>query len=205
LGGDLSKYREFRLGSDLATVAKQAGESPAQAKSIHVRPALIQELEWRPQPVGAMTQRGAVQGVVFGFYNGELYRIAVKYDRYEIEGLTAEDLVEAISVLYGTAATPLAAAKVAEDDYGERNDVIARWQDSQYRFDLIRSSYGPSYMLVGVLKRLESQVQNALLEAKRLDDKEAPQREAARIASEGLASKARLEQLRQVNRPKFRP
>jgi hypothetical protein len=47
--GDLSTYRNFQLGTDLATVAKQAGEDPSQANVIHRRPALIQELEWRPQ------------------------------------------------------------------------------------------------------------------------------------------------------------
>ena len=52
LAGDLSKYREFQLGTDLPTVAKQVGASPSQAKVIHRRPVLIQELEWRPQPLG---------------------------------------------------------------------------------------------------------------------------------------------------------
>ena len=44
---DLSKYRDFQLGTDLPTIAKQVGASPSQAKAIHRRPALIQELEWR--------------------------------------------------------------------------------------------------------------------------------------------------------------
>ena len=38
--GDLSRYRNFALGSDLATVAKQAAADPSQAKMIHSRPAL---------------------------------------------------------------------------------------------------------------------------------------------------------------------
>jgi hypothetical protein len=53
---DLSRYRNFELGSDLATVAKQAAADPSQAKVIHSRPALIQELNWRPQPLGASSQ-----------------------------------------------------------------------------------------------------------------------------------------------------
>ena len=36
--GDLSRYRNFELGSDLATVAKQAAEDPSQAKVIDSRP-----------------------------------------------------------------------------------------------------------------------------------------------------------------------
>jgi hypothetical protein len=78
---DLSKYRNFRLGTDLGTIAKQVGASPSQAKVIHRRPALIQELEWRPQPLGPSSQTESAQEVVFSFYGGELFRIAINYDR----------------------------------------------------------------------------------------------------------------------------
>ena len=57
--GDLSKYRNFQLGTDLSTVAKQTGVNPSEAKVIHRRPALIQELEWRPQPLGLIFRNGA--------------------------------------------------------------------------------------------------------------------------------------------------
>jgi hypothetical protein len=82
--------------------------------------------------------------------------------------------------------------------------VVARWQDPQYRFELVRSSYGPSFSLIAVLKKLEAPAQAAILEASRLDDQEAPQRDAARVASEEEAAKAKLQQARLVNKPKFR-
>lgn len=206
LPGDLSKYREFQLGTDLPAVAKQAGMSPSQAKTIHLRPALIQELTWRPQPLGWSPQTEPVSQVAFNFYNGELYRIVVSYDRYETEGLTTGDIVGAISVKYGIPTkTPAPAAKEAPDAYGSQEDVLAEWQDSQFRFDLIRSSYGPTYSLIGVLKKLEAAAQAATVEAKRLDDQEAPQRDAARIASEEEAVKVKLEKARAVNKPNFRP
>ena len=50
LPGDLSKYRNYELGTDLSTVAGQTDANPSQAKVIHSRPVLIQQLEWRPQP-----------------------------------------------------------------------------------------------------------------------------------------------------------
>lgn len=205
LAGDLSRYRNFELGSDLATVAKQAAADPSQAKVIHSRPALIQELEWRPQPLGPSAQTEPAQGVVFRFYDGELFRIVVEYDRYETEGLTVADLVEAISATYGPAGKPTTAVKIAPDIYGDQDEPLAQWQDSQYRFDLIRSSYGPTFRLVGVMKRLEAPAEAATLEAKRLDDLEAPQRDAARLASEEDAAKTKLEKARLVNKPKFRP
>src|SRR2546423_7066323 len=46
---DLSRYREFRLGMNLLAVANQADMQPSEARVIHQRPAVIQELEWRPQ------------------------------------------------------------------------------------------------------------------------------------------------------------
>src|SRR5689334_6552509 len=85
---DLSKYRSFAFGADLPSVAGQIGSSASQAKLIHTRPALIQELEWRPQPLGPSTRKDSASDVVFGFLGGALYRIEVRYDRYEVEGLT---------------------------------------------------------------------------------------------------------------------
>ena len=203
--GDLSRYRNFELGSDLATVAKQAAAEPSQAKVIHSRPALIQDLEWRPQPLGASSRTESVQEVLFSFYDGQLFRIKVDYDRYQTEGLSVDDFVDALSAAYGPAAKPAAGANVAQGSYGDQEEIVARWQDSQYRFDLIRLSYGPTYRLVGLMKKLEAPAEAATVEAKRLDDQEAPQREAARLASEEDAAKAKLEKARLVNKPKFRP
>ena len=205
LTGDLSKYRNFQLGSDLSTVLKQAEASPSQVTVVHRRPALMQELEWRPRPLGPSSNTEAVKVVVFSFYNGELFRIAVDYDRYETEGLTASDFVDAISATYGPAAKPAVPPTAATGSYGDQEETLAQWQDSQYRFDLIRSSYGPAFRLVGVLKRLEAPALAAALEAKRLDDQEAPQRDAARLASEEEATKTKLEKARLANKPNFRP
>src|SRR3989442_6712581 len=46
---DLSRYREFQFGMSLPAIAKHAGLEPSQAKVIHQRPALIQELNWRSE------------------------------------------------------------------------------------------------------------------------------------------------------------
>lgn len=203
--GELSKYRNLEFGTSLATVAKHAGADPSQAKLIHRRPALIQELAWRPQLLGISSQTEPVQEVLFSFYDGELFRIEVDYDHYQTEGLTVDDLVDAISATYGPAAKPAAPAKVVPGSYGSQDEIVAQWQDSQYRFDLIRISYGPTFRLIGVMKRLEAPAQAATLEAKRLEDLEAPQREAARLATEEEAAKTKLEKARLVNKPKFRP
>ncbi len=205
LAADLSRYRDFALGTDLATIAKQTDTSVSQAKVIHSRPALIQELEWSPQPLGPSSKTESAKAVVFSFYNGKLFRVAVSYDRYKIEGLTPQDFVDTISEIYGVATRPDAPAAITPAPYGDRREVLARWQDSQYRFDLIRSSYEPVFTLVGTMKSLEISAQAAAAESKQLDDQEAPQRDAARLASEELAAKTRLEQARLANKAKFRP
>jgi len=202
---DLSRYRTFQLGTDLPSIARQVDSSPSQATVIHRRPALIQELEWRPQPLGSSSQPEAAREVVFSFYNGELLQIAISYDRYETEGMTTDDLIEAISATYGIAEKPTAAAAAVPGRYGDQEEIVARWQDSQYCFDLVRASYGPSFRLIGVLKSLQAPLQAAIIEAKRLDDREAPQRDAARKADEKEAERDKLAKARLVNKPKFRP
>ena len=45
---DLSRYREFQLGMSLVAVAQQAGIT-AEARLLHQRPEVIQELTWQPR------------------------------------------------------------------------------------------------------------------------------------------------------------
>jgi hypothetical protein len=201
---DLSKYRDFRLGADLAAIVKQTGATPSQIKVVDGRPALVQELAWRPRLLGS-SSTDSVQEVAFTFFNGALFRIVVQYDRYKTEGMTAADMIDAISAAYGSATIPTALTHAQPGNSGDPEETLAHWQDSQYRFDLIRSSYGPTFRLVGVLKKLEAPAQAAAVEAKRLDDQEAPQRDAARAVTEAQEAQAKLEKARLLNKPNFRP
>lgn len=201
---DLSRYRDFQLGTDLSVVARQANVDPSEAKLLHARPALIQELEWRPQVLGS-TSRSDPQEVTFTFYDGRLFRVVVDYDSYQTEGMTDEDMLAAFLAHYGISEELSSPAQQTLGVYGDREQIVARWQDARYRFELSRSSYGPTFKLVGVLKTVEAQVDAALLEAKRLDDQEAPQREAARLAAEAAAAKVKAAKARLINKPKFQP
>ena len=101
---DLSRYREFQLGMNLLAVAKQIDARPSEVKVIHQRPAVIQELEWRPRlALASSREAGSVNEVLFTFYNGELFRMVVSYDQQRTEGLTDQDMIEAISATYGIA------------------------------------------------------------------------------------------------------
>jgi hypothetical protein len=47
-GEDLSSYRSFRIGTNLATVAEQVHMDPTKAQIVYERPALIQQFTWWP-------------------------------------------------------------------------------------------------------------------------------------------------------------
>src|SRR4029453_8951281 len=83
------RYRDFELGSDLSAVAALASTTPSQAKFIHQRPAVIQDLEWRPRYFSGSETLGTepVAVVMFNFYNDQLFRIIVDYDRHRTEGM----------------------------------------------------------------------------------------------------------------------
>src|SRR5258705_11723714 len=89
LAGDLSRYRDFQLGMDLHALEKQAEMKTSEAKMVHQRPAVMQDLEWRPRGFPARTaESDPVKDVLLSFYNGQLFRIVANYDRYRTEGMT---------------------------------------------------------------------------------------------------------------------
>ncbi len=205
---DLSRYREFQLGMNLLAVAKQADMKPSEARAIHQRPAVIQELEWRlPRSLDSSPQADPVKEVLFSFCDGELFRMVVHYDQYRTEGLSDEDMVEAISAKYGTATRP--AAKIilfsSFQVYNDSEKVIARWEDSQYSFNLFRSSYQPTFGMLVFSKRLDALARAAIVEAIRLDEQEAPQREIERQKKQDEQDHAAQEKARLVNKLAFRP
>jgi len=205
---DLSRYREFRLGTSLSAVAKQADVVPSEARMVHQRPAVIQELEWRPQgSLSSSPQADPVSEVLFSFYNGELFRMVVNYNRHKTEGLTDEDMVEAISAKYGTATRPEAKIVLFSSFqvYDDSEKVIARWEDPQYSFNLFRSSYQPTFGMLVFSKQLDALAQAAIVEAIRLDEQEAPQRELERQKKEDGDSRAEQDKVRLVNKTALRP
>jgi len=204
--GDLSSYRELQFGMSLAAAAKQLGSTPADARLVHQRPALIQEIDWQPPStiVAALAKADPVREATLCFFNGQLYRIVVTYDRYRIEGMTAEDLVDAISATYGPATKP--AAEIGfHSIYGETAPVLARWQDAEYSYNLVRIGDQSGFALILYSKRLELLAQAAITEAVRLDALEAPQREIAQQKKHDQDEGLVLEKARSLNKPNFRP
>jgi len=203
-GQDLSKYRNFSFGMSLVELSKQVDPQPLHTKLIHKRPAVIQEVTWWPQESSASSLPAEpVWQVLFTFYNGELYRILVTYDPQATKGLRMEDMVEAISAQYGTGTTPDAQISFPTNElYRSTEKVLARWEDSQYSFNLFRSSFLNSFGLVMFSKGLDAKVRTALAESVKLEGQEDdPQKEIERRKKEA----DNLELARQMSRKTFRP
>lgn len=204
--GELSKYRGFRLGMDIQTVARLTKSEPSRTKVLHRKPALLQEMEWHPQfLLDASSQLDPVRSGVFSFYDGSLYRVLITYDDSKTEGLTAEDMTDALAAVYGTAAHPVADMTVTSEGIEENASVLAQWEDPDSLLRLIRISYRGRMALLLTGKRFDAMAAQAVAEAKRLEDREAPQRDAARHKHEATDQQSSLAKARAVNKPNFRP
>jgi hypothetical protein len=206
----LAQYRNFALGSDLASVSTLAGVAASEAKTIHQRPAVLQDLEWRPSrwTLGSTAaSTDPVEQVVFSFYNDQLFRMVVDYGRSRTEGMTDADMIEAISVLYGTPVNRIpGTARVASRVETESGSPVARWGDADHAAVLYRtSSYRNAFRLIVNDSPLEDLARKAQTEAMRLDQQEAPSREIARQQKERDDGRAASEKARIENKESFRP
>lgn len=209
-GQGLAQYRNFALGSDLAAVCDRAGVAASEAKTIHERPAVLQDLEWRPSRwIGGSTSVSTdpVEQVLFSFYNNQLFRIVVDYNNDRTEGMTESDMIDALSAVYGAPVKRTAGAgRVVSRVETESGSPLARWGDDQYAVVLYRnSSYHQTFRLVVTAPALDDLARKALVQAARMDEQEAPQREVARQKKERDDGRAVAEKARTANKATFRP
>ena len=108
--------------------------------------------------VGSSPQTDPVKTILFSFYNGDLFRIVVNYDRDETQGLTTNDMIEALSAKYGTA-THLGSTETASSSSQIFNDgalLIGRWEDAQYSFNLYHSTYQATFEMIAFSKKMNA-------------------------------------------------
>ena len=164
---DMSRYRVYALESSLDSVIAASGARSADAKTLHERPATIQELQWRAPYVGSGdTLADPVREIAFTFYNDALYQVIVNYDRDRTEGLTNNDIIESISAAYGVPA--LATARTRTSPPAEAfpdGIVLARWETAESLVTLIRGSYTPEFQLILISKPLSTRARSAIREA----------------------------------------
>ena len=150
---DLSKYRQFSLGTSLAEVSKQIDQHPQDAVVIQQGPAMIQQLEWWPVSLNILTWPEPVQRVSFSFYNHTLYKIVADYGSDATVGLTAADMIAAISAAYGPVNKAGAKAGLPSGAAYGAAEPIACWEDLQYSATLSRESFLNSFQMIVLAKR----------------------------------------------------
>ncbi|HET9191867.1 MAG TPA: hypothetical protein VFO21_03250 [Vicinamibacterales bacterium] len=206
---DLSRYRDVAFGSSVSAVLAVTAANAADVKLVHQRPALIRELTWRPQYATGRTigRSEAAREVTFRFYDDELFSIIVVYDPRLVEGLTNADIITAVSDVYGPATLTLPSQPPAAAPPGSINSTtaIARWQSTDHEFTLMREVYPATFRLIGVSTRLAMAARAAEIEAKRLDQQEAPRRLAEQAVADAERKKAAAEKTRTTNKGEFRP
>src|SRR5580693_5143710 len=202
-GQDLSTYRGFSIGANLATVLKLNGQKLADATVTHDGPVLFQEVTWWPPNIpGPAYRADSVEQILFSFYDGALYKMSVNYDRVSTEGLTAGDMVKSISAKYGPSTTLAPAADAASiDKYEAKGSLVASWEDPQYSFNLVHSAFTERFGLVLYSKRANAEAELAIAESVRLEKQNGTMKEADRQKKETDA----LEVARQKNQKTFRP
>jgi hypothetical protein len=202
------RYREFPLGSNVASIGQLTETLPAAAKVIHSRPAVIRELEWRPRysTQGESTQSDPVDLMLFRFYEDQLFMIVVDYDRRRTEGMTAADVIAALTATYGPT-SQLASRSIGPQtsQYAFSDTPLAIWGDRGSSITLLRVAYPEIFRLVVTSTHLENLARRATAAAVQLDTAEAPQREIARQKKEADDSLAAQEKAKAENKARFKP
>jgi hypothetical protein len=153
-------------------------------------------------------QSDAVQRIVFSFYDDQLFRMVISYDRRRTNGLTNADMIEALSATYGSALLLTSAKNLpapAAPPFSDLGAPLAQWGDLDYSVGLYRSSFASEFSVVVASPRLEALAQTSSAEAVRLDEREAPQHEAERRQKEADDTRASQEKARVANKATFTP
>ncbi len=204
---DLDVYREFKLGATTADVLTLARLPVSNIRTLHERPALLQELTWRPSSSFGrdMSDFDSVRGLTFSFMNDELFKIVIEYDTNRTEGLTREDLITSLSVPYGPRSRLATQSRMPANQQLDAAVVVAQWRDDRTLVALLESDYRGGFSLVITRLAAESKAREALASAVALDNREAPAREAARVKDAAAAAKAAADKTRTTNKSTFEP
>ena len=205
---DPETYREFRLGASTADVIARAGAAPQDVKKLHERPALLEELSWRPSYTTTRdsSDGDSVAAIVFSFVDDQLFKMAIDYNRSRTQGLTKEDLIDSLTEVYGPRSTgPGSLPARSAIDSLDTPTALARWRHGDTSITLQQSPYGGGFGLVILSVPLEALARKAQATAVTMDAREAPAREAARAKAQADAEKAAAEKTRTTNKAAFKP
>lgn len=207
-GQEAFRYRDFQLGSNVASIVTLTRSASSGAKTIHTRPALMQDLEYRPRSYagGVSPAVDPVDLMLFRFYDDQLFMVVVDYDRRRTAGMSPADMIAAVSETYGPVSeVPSRRLGTPTTQYGFPDTPLAVWGNADYSVTLLRVPYPESFRLVVASTRLENLARTASAAAVQLDKAEAPQREIDRQKNEASDLAAAQEKAKSENKAQFKP
>jgi hypothetical protein len=205
---ELSRYREFELGASVAAVTAVTQNAARDLKTVHSRPALLQQLEWRPRymPRAPQIDRDSIGEVVFSFVDDQLFKMSIAYAQNRTSGLTNEDIVGSLTAVYGAPSSPSPRARTTSSAVAvDTPVVIAEWRHADTTVSLQRKPYNESFLLVITSLPLDIIARNAQATAVVMDEREAPAREAALLKKRADDEKVAAETTRSANKKAFQP
>lgn len=204
---DVSRYRGYVLESSVESVVGAIGARAADTRTIHERPAKIQELEWRaPYATSESALADPVRGIVFTFLDDALYQVVVSYDRDRTDGLTNNDIIDTLTTAYGAPVLRSATRSPTRPAAAPSDTIaLAQWETAEASLTLVRGAYTPEFQLILISKPLSLRARTASREAIRLDAVEAPRRESDLRKKEAAEATTALEKTRATNKAAFRP
>ena len=202
---ELSRYREFELGTSVAAVTAVTLTAERDTKTVHIRPALLQEVVWQPRyTTGApVADRKSIDEIVFSFVDDRLFKMTVAYERGRTTGLTNADMIAALTELYGAPASTSVSSRGAADALDAA--AIAEWRQGDVQLALRRTKYNESFSLVITSLSLNAIAHKAMATALVMDAREAPAREAALAKKRADDLRQAEEQTRTTNKKVFQP
>lgn len=202
----LDRYRDFALGASTADILTATLAVPRDLRTLHTRPALLQELSWRPSRSGPDDAHASVAAILFSFLDDRLFRIGVEYSRSGTEGLSRADMTAALTAVYGPVSPlPMAPKRRASYDSLDSESPIVAWRDGDWSVVLHTSEYSGTFGLVVTSASREGLARKAQAAAVVMDDREAPAREAARLKAAAAATRAAEAETRTTNKARFQP
>ena len=204
---ELSRYREFELGASVATVTAVT-QNAARVMILHSRPALLQQLEWRPRYMAGAPQadRDSIGEVVFSFVDDQLFQMSIAYAQDRTSGLTDQDMVGSLTAVYGAPSSPSPRTRTTSSLVAlDAPVVIAEWRHADTTVVLQRKEYSESFFLVITSLPLDIIARKAQATAVAMDQREAPAREAALLKKRADDEKVAAERTRSTNKKVFQP
>ena len=204
---ELSRYREFELGASVATVTAVT-QNAARVMIVHSRPALLQQLEWRPRYMAGAPQadRDSIGEVVFSFVDDQLFQMSIAYAQDRTSGLTDQDMVGSLTAVYGAPSSPSPRTRTTSSLIAlDAPVVIAEWRHAETTVVLQRKEYSDSFFLVITSLPLDTIARKAQATAVAMDQREAPAREAALLKKRADDEKVAAERIRSTNKKVFQP